>query len=157
MIDNTNENLLANYDWSFPVPIAYGPGRLREMGEHAKNFELTKTLIVTDQGSAGLPFIDTVQQALLSAGIDSEVFAEVAPNPRDSDIVLARNAYLEGGHDSVIAIGGGSGMDAGKSTALTAHNQCDIWQFDFANLHSQADVGSCRLVVNFACVAVSSW
>ena len=31
----------------------------------------------------------------------------------------------------MIAIGGGSGMDAGKSTALTAHNQCDIWQFDF--------------------------
>ena len=131
MIDNKHENLLANYDWSFPVPIAYGPGRLREMGEHATNFELTKPLIVTDQGSAGLPFIDTLQQALLSAGIGSEVFAEVAPNPRDSDIVLARNAYLEGGHDSVIAIGGGSGMDAGKSTALTAHNQCDIWQFDF--------------------------
>ena len=55
----------------------------REMGEHAKNFELTKPLIVTDQGSAGLPFIDTLQQALLSAGIGSEVFAEVAPNPRD--------------------------------------------------------------------------
>ena len=73
MIDNTHENLLANYDWSFPVPIAYGPGRLREMGEHAKNFELTKPLIVTDQGSAGLPFIDTLQQALLSAGIGSEV------------------------------------------------------------------------------------
>ena len=129
MIDNKHENLLANYDWSFPVPIAYGPGRLREMGEHATNFELTKPLIVTDQGSAGLPFIDTLQHALLSAGIGSEVFAEVAPNPRASDIVLARNAYLEGGHDSVIAIGGGSGMDAGKSTALTAHNQCDIWHY----------------------------
>jgi len=50
MIDDTHENLLANYDWSFPVPIAYGPGRLREMGEHATNFELTKPLIVTDQG-----------------------------------------------------------------------------------------------------------
>ena len=125
------ELLLSQCDWSFPVPIAYGPGRLREMGGYATILGLTKPLIVTDQGSAGLPFIDTLQQALLSAGIGSEVFAEVAPNPRDSDIVLARKAYLEGGHDSVIAIGGGSGMDAGKSTALTAHNECDIWQFDF--------------------------
>ena len=125
------ELLLSQCDWSFPVPIAYGPGRLREMGGYATVLGLTKPLIVTDQGSAGLPFIDTLQQALLSAGIGSEVFAEVAPNPRDSDIVLARKAYLEGGHDSVIAIGGGSGMDAGKSTALTAHNECDIWQFDF--------------------------
>jgi alcohol dehydrogenase class IV len=101
------------------------------MGGHAKTLGLTKPLIVTDQGSVGLPFIDTLRQALLNAGISSDVFAEVAPNPRDSDIALARKAYLEGGHDSVIAIGGGSGMDAGKSTALTAHNECDIWQFDF--------------------------
>jgi alcohol dehydrogenase class IV len=101
------------------------------MGGHAKTLGLTKPLIVTDQGSAGLPFIDTLRQALLNAGISSDVFAEVAPNPRDSDIALARKAYLEGRHDSVIAIGGGSGMDAGKSTALTAHNECDIWLFDF--------------------------
>jgi alcohol dehydrogenase class IV len=101
------------------------------MGEHAAKLGLTKPLIVTDQGSAGLPFIDVLRQALLSAGIGSEVFADVAPNPRDSDIALARKAYLEGGHDSVIAIGGGSGMDAGKATALTAHNECDVWQFDY--------------------------
>lgn len=125
------EALISRCDWSFPVPIAYGPGRLREMGEHAAKLGLTKPLIVTDQGSAGLPFIDVLRQALLSAGIDSEVFAEVAPNPRDSDIALARKSYLEGGHDSVIAIGGGSGMDAGKATALTAHNECDVWQFDY--------------------------
>jgi alcohol dehydrogenase class IV len=126
-----DEILISQCDWSFPVPIAYGPGRLREMGGHAKTLGLTKPLIVTDQGSAGLPFIDTLRQALLNAGISSDVFAEVAPNPRDSDIALARKAYLEGRHDSVIAIGGGSGMDAGKSTALTAHNECDIWLFDF--------------------------
>ena len=75
MIDKKRENLLANHDWSFPVPIAYGPGRLGEMGEHATNLGLTKPLIVTDQGSAGLPFIDTLQQALSSAGIGSKVFA----------------------------------------------------------------------------------
>lgn len=125
------ELLLSKSDWSFPVPIAYGPGRLQEMGQHATTLGLTRPLIVTDQGSVGLPFIDSLQQALLSAGIGSEVFAEVAPNPRESDIALARKAYLEGGHDSVIAIGGGSGMDAGKVTALTAHNECDVWQFDF--------------------------
>ena len=68
MVDKANENLLANHDWSFPVPIAYGPGRLREMGEYATNLGLTKPLIVTDQGSVSLPFIDTLQQALLSAG-----------------------------------------------------------------------------------------
>ena len=131
MIDINNQNLLSHCDWSFPVPIAYGPGRLRSLGQQASTLALTNPLIVTDKGSAGLPFIATLQQALNSARIDSEVFSEVAPNPRDADIALARETYRRGGHDSVIAIGGGSGMDAGKATALTANNDCDVWQFDF--------------------------
>ena len=131
MIDKNEESLLANHDWSFPVPIAYGPGRLKTLGQQASALAVTHPLIVTDKGSAGLPFIQTLQQSLHSAGIESAVFSEVAPNPRDADIALARATFRQGGHDSVIAIGGGSGMDAGKATALTANNDCDVWQFDF--------------------------
>ena len=131
MTDKEKENLLADHDWSFPVPIAYGPGRLKTLAQQASNLALTHPLVVTDKGSVALPFIETLQQVLRSAGIESEVFSEVAPNPRDSDIALARETFRQGGHDSVIAIGGGSGMDAGKATALTANNDCDVWQFDF--------------------------
>ncbi len=131
MTEKYKENLLDNHDWSFPVPIAYGPGRLKTLAQQASDLSLTHPLIVTDKGSAALPFIETLQQVLRSAGIGSEVFSEVAPNPRDSDIALARETFRQGGHDSVIAIGGGSGMDAGKATALTANNDCDVWQFDF--------------------------
>ena len=131
MIDKNEESLLTNHDWSFPVPIAYGPGRLKTLGQQASALAVTHPLIVTDKGSAGLPFIQTLQQSLRSAGIESAVFSEVAPNPRDADIALARATFRQGGHDSVIAIGGGSGMDAGKATALTANNDCDVWQFDF--------------------------
>lgn len=131
MTDKEKENLLANHDWSFPVPIAYGPGRLKTLAQKASDLALAHPLIVTDKGSEALPFIETLQQVLRSAGIESEVFSDVAPNPRDSDIALARETFRHGGHDSVIAIGGGSGMDAGKATALTANNDCDVWQFDF--------------------------
>ena len=101
------------------MPIAYGPGRLETLGQQASALALTNPLIVTDKGSAELPFVQTLQQALRNAGIESAVFSEVAPNPKDSDIALARKTYRQGGHDSVVAIGGGSGMDAGKATALT--------------------------------------
>ena len=131
MADKYFEKLLSNHDWSFPVPIAYGPGRLETLGQQASALAMTNPLIVTDRGSAELPFIQTLQQALRNAGIESAVFSEVSPNPKDSDIALARQTYRQGGHDSVVAIGGGSGMDAGKATALTANNDCDVWQFDF--------------------------
>ena len=130
MTDKDKENLLANHDWSFPVPIAYGPGRLKTLGQQASDLALTHPLIVTDKGSAALPFIEILQQVLLSAGIESEVFSEVAPNPRDSDIALARETFRQGGHDSVIAIGGGSGMDA--TAACIVHEEL-----------SQADPGFC--------------
>jgi len=125
------KKLLEPCEWSFPVPIAYGPGRLKEMGERVAEMGIGNPLIVTDNGSAGLPFIGGLQKSLADAGVASEVFSDVPPNPRDEDIAQSRLQYLAGHHDGVIAIGGGSGMDAGKATALTAHNDRGLWQFDF--------------------------
>ena len=61
MTDKEKENLLAYHDWSFPVPIAYGPGRLKALGQQASDLALTHPLIVTDKGSAALPFIEKLQ------------------------------------------------------------------------------------------------
>ncbi len=131
MTEIKDKNLAERCDWSFPVPIAYGPGRLGDLGSRVAEMGVSNPLIVTDRGSAGLPFIGELQRTLAEADIHSRVFSDVAPNPLDSDIQVARRMFREGEHDAVIAIGGGSGMDAGKATALTAHNDVDIWQFDF--------------------------
>ena len=131
MTDFMEQKLGYSCEWSFPVPILYGPGRLKELGQRTAEMALVNPLIVTDRGSAQLPFISELQQTLAEAGVSSRVFAEISPNPLGADIERARHYYREGGHDCVIAIGGGSGMDGGKATALTAHNDCSIWQFDF--------------------------
>ena len=47
-------NFLEPQDWSFPVPIIYGPGRLSEIADLSTRAGMTKQLIVTDRGSAGL-------------------------------------------------------------------------------------------------------
>ena len=49
-------NLTDPQDWVFPVPIAYGPGRLSEIATHCKQAGMKNPLIVTDHGSLGLPF-----------------------------------------------------------------------------------------------------
>jgi alcohol dehydrogenase class IV len=68
VIDKKEENLLSHCDWSFPVPIAYGPGRLAELGPRAMDMGLANPLIVTDRGSAQLPFIGALQRALKATG-----------------------------------------------------------------------------------------
>lgn len=126
-----NQMTMASYDWGFPVPIAYGPGRLAEIGQRCMNLGIHNPLIVTDRGSRDLPFIERLQSSLHDAGLKMSLFSDISPNPVDSEIGLGRAAFLAGGHDAIIAIGGGSAMDGGKAICLTANNDLDLWTFEY--------------------------
>ena len=128
MID---QSMLLSHDWIFPVPIAYGPGRLAEIGQKCVALGVRNPLIVTDRGSRELTFISRLVDYLSGAGLASGVFSGISPNPIDSEISFGRAAYLSGNHDAIIAIGGGSAMDGAKAICLTANNDIDLWDFEF--------------------------
>ncbi|MGC1486604.1 MAG: iron-containing alcohol dehydrogenase [Albidovulum sp.] len=123
--------ILKPQDWTFPVPIAYGPGRLSEIGQRCAAMGLSNPLIVTDKGSRDLLFIAQLQEYLAKAALSCSVFSDISPNPRDDEIGAGRDAFRAGGHDAIIAIGGGSAMDGGKAICLTATNDVDLWAFEF--------------------------
>jgi len=124
-------SILLAHDWNFPIPIAYGPGRLAEIGQKCVALGVRNPLIVTDRGSRELAFISRLVDYLSGAGLASGVFSGISPNPIDSEIRFGRAAYLSGNHDAIIAIGGGSAMDGGKAICLTANNEIDLWDFEF--------------------------
>ena len=124
-------HLLAGHDWSFPVPIAYGPGRLAELPQHCAAAGMKNPLLMSDRGSASLPFIDRCQQLLAAQGISTGVFTAVSPNPREHEIEAAATVFRNGQHDGVVAMGGGSGLDGAKATCLTALNDIDLWAFNY--------------------------
>ena len=127
----TDIDILEPQDWSFPIPIAYGPGRLSEIGKRCKAMGLLNPLIVTDKGSRGLPFISKLQGYLNNAGLSTALFSEISPNPRDDEISIGCNSFRSGNHDAIIAIGGGSAMDGGKAICLTVKNEIDLWDFEW--------------------------
>ncbi len=124
-------SMLLAHDWNFPVPIAYGPGRLAEIGQRCVGLGIKNPLIVTDRGSRHLSFIARLQTFLAEAGLTSALFYEISPNPIDSEIGIGQAAFRQGDHDAIIAIGGGSAMDGAKAICLTANNEIDLWDFEF--------------------------
>ncbi|MEM8916223.1 MAG: iron-containing alcohol dehydrogenase, partial [Pseudomonadota bacterium] len=67
-------------------------------------------------------------------------FAEVDPNPTDINLAAGIEAFTAGGHDGVIAFGGGSGLDLGKLIAFMARQSRPIWDFeDIGDWWTRAD------------------
>ncbi|MEO1492359.1 MAG: iron-containing alcohol dehydrogenase [Pseudomonadota bacterium] len=118
-------------NWTYPVPIAYGPGRLAEIAVLCHRAGMTRPLIVTDRGSAALPFIAALCERLADAGLVSGIYSGISPNPRDDEIAAGCEAFGGNGHDGIIAIGGGSGMDGAKAIGLTVKSGVPLWEFDY--------------------------
>ena len=123
--------ILKSHDWTFPIPIAYGPGRINEISKICQSLSINNPLIVTDKSSQDLPFISQLIDLLNKAGLTSGIFAEISPNPRDDEISVGSSYYKSGDHDAVIAIGGGSAMDGAKAICLTTNNDIPLWDFEW--------------------------
>ena len=124
-------DILSNQDWTFPTNIAYGPGRLKEIGKICNDLNIKNPLIVTDKGSTKLPFITNLQKFLSGSNVKSDLFFDISPNPREDEVSNGCKKFKDGNHDSIIAIGGGSAMDGGKLICLTTNNDVPLRDFEF--------------------------
>ena len=124
-------NYISNQNWSFPTSIRYGPGRVKELSRICQNKEIKKPFVVTDRGSGDLNLIKDILYNLRKDGLEPQLYTNISPNPRDTEVLSGKLEYQNGNHDGVIAIGGGSGMDGGKAISLIANNAYDIWDFEW--------------------------
>lgn len=131
-------SLVAN--WSYPTSIRFGAGRIRELAEAARVAGMKKPLLVTDRGLASLPITANALDLMEVAGIGSGLFSDVDPNPNEINLAAGIEAFKAGGHDGVIAFGGGSGLDLGKSIALMVGQSRPVWDFeDIGDWWTRAD------------------
>jgi alcohol dehydrogenase class IV len=117
-------------NWSYPTSIRFGAGRIAELGDACKAAGMTRPLLVTDRGLAALPVAQQALDILDGAGLGRALFSDVDPNPNAENLAAGVAAYTDGGHDGVVAFGGGSGLDLGKTIAFMAGQTRPVWDFE---------------------------
>jgi alcohol dehydrogenase class IV len=121
-------NYTAN--WNYPTNIKVGPGRIKELPDLCKSLSMKAPLLITDPGIAGLPMFRQLLDAVRGAGLRCGEFSAIKANPTGENVEDGVDYYREQGHDSVIAFGGGSALDAGKAVALMVGQDLPIWDFE---------------------------
>ncbi len=114
----------------FPTHVVFGAGSLRELPAQLRALGAKAPLVVTDPGVVRAGLYGKLQGILGEAGISHALFAEVHPNPVEADCLAGLEAYRRGEADSVVALGGGSAMDAGKVVRLLVSHDPPLAQYD---------------------------
>ena len=117
-------------NWSYPTSIRFGAGRINEIADACDVAGIGKPLLVTDRGLANLPITRDTLALLDKAGLGQAMFAEVDPNPNEKNLEQGLKAYRDGGHDGVVAFGGGSGLDLGKVVAFMCGQTRPVWDYE---------------------------
>lgn len=117
-------------NWSYPTAVKFGAGRVAELADHCRTAGITRPLLVTDRGLAGLPITARALDTLDAAGLGRAVFADVDPNPTEANMEVGLAAYRDGGHDGVIGFGGGSALDLSKMIALMVDQPVSVWDLE---------------------------
>jgi alcohol dehydrogenase class IV len=117
-------NLRGN--WNYPTTIWAGPGRIAELAKACASAGIRRPLIVTDEGLIGAPMIKSALADLK----DAALFGAVRGNPALRHVEAGLSAFRAGGHDGVVAFGGGSALDAGKVVAFMSGQTRPLWDFE---------------------------
>ena len=139
-------NLIGN--WSYPTAVKFGAGRIKELPAALAQAGITRPLLVTDRGLASMAITQQTLDIMDEAGFGRAIFAEVDPNPTELNLAAGVEAYKAGGHDGVIAFGGGSGLDRGKMVAFMAGQTRPIWDFeDIGDWWTRADADAIAPII----------
>lgn len=110
------------YTFQFPTKVVFGQGSVSNVGEEAKNLNVKKVFIVTDKGITSNDLHLSVEKSLKNSGIEFFLFDEVEPNPTVRVVERGLEILKENKCDGIIAIGGGSSIDAAKGMGIMATN-----------------------------------
>lgn len=135
-------------NWSYPTSIRFGAGRISEIAEVCAAAGMKNPLLVTDRGLGSMDITIKALDLLEAGGLGRAIFSDVDQNPNEKNAAAGVKAYNDGGHDGVVAFGGGSGLDLGKLVAFMAGQIRPLWDFeDVGDWWTRADADAIGPIV----------
>ncbi|WP_259455606.1 iron-containing alcohol dehydrogenase [Bacillus sp. PK3_68] len=122
------------FEFGIPSQVTFGAGSVKKIGEVLAELHAKKVLCVYDQGVKQAGIIDQVFTYLEESGVTIIEFANVVPNPPDTILEEGADLAVQENVDAIIAIGGGSPIDAAKAINVLTTNPGPIHQYEGLNL-----------------------
>ena len=118
----------------FAIPeIIFGRGSIVHLASCAKRLGARRVLLVSDPGLVGAGWVDRIMEILRDNDLEWIFYDQVHSNPRDSEVHTGAEIYVRERCDVLIAVGGGSPMDAAKGIATIVGNGGRISDYEGAN------------------------
>lgn len=114
------------YQIKIPSCVFAGTGSIKELEVILKKEETKKVLIFTDKGVIGAGLLKNLQEVLESVGVQYEIFEDLKPEPAYQDVERVVEEVNKSEGDLIVAIGGGSVMDAAKLCSLLKNSDYSV-------------------------------
>lgn len=117
-------------NWSFPNRIIFGCGSIQQLPAVVSACGARRPLVVTDPGVVECGLLERVTKPLGKGGVGYAIFDRVEGNPTEASVYPGLDVYRGEGCDSVIALGGGSALDAAKAIRLKVTHDLPLEEYD---------------------------
>ena len=111
---------LTRHSYSFPTRMEYGPGAIADLPKIIKEAGYIRGLLVTDQGIESIGLAKKLRGYFSDSGIGISSYSDVVSNPTEQNVIDGTKVYKENNCEFVVALGGGSPIDVGKTIKVTA-------------------------------------
>ena len=127
-------------NWNYPTSVWVGENRIKDLTEACKNLSISSPLFVTDKDLINLDMTKKIILEVKKKFSNLTVFSNFSGNPIGENVEEGVLTYKKKNCDGVIAFGGGSGLDVGKSIAFMSAQSRPIWDFeDIGDYWKRAD------------------
>jgi alcohol dehydrogenase class IV len=120
-------------DIRIPAILRIGAGAFNDAAGVLANLKCRRPLIVTDAFLAGRGLASKLQKQIAASGIDCEIFSGSVADPTTESVGQGLRTFVEGKHDSLVSLGGGSSIDTAKAIGLLVANEGRIRDYKVPN------------------------